>query len=131
MISAGYDPSIHLPAWHRQNQFRDMILATTTHPIAYAVGIALVPLVHVLTEGINLHGYLEDAARDMVADGERVATLKADMQAAEAGLKRITDAVAVGTLDVDAARQKTLELREKRERAQKRRSTPAMSSGWS
>ena len=72
---------------------------------------------------INLQGYLEDAAREMAGDDDRANKLKGDIEEADMGLKRLADAVAVGALDLEAARQKTLELRERKERASKRLST--------
>ena len=84
-------------------------------------------LAQVLTEGLDLRGYLQDAAREMTTDAKREPSLKAELHEAEAGMKRLADAVAAGALDVEAARQKTLELREKRERATKR--LAALTSG--
>ena len=77
-------------------------------------------LAQVLTEGLDLHSYLEDAAKEMTADSDRIAKLKAELQEAEAGLSRVVKAVAEDALDAEAARQVTLDLREKRERATKR-----------
>ncbi|MCH7738312.1 MAG: recombinase family protein [Chloroflexi bacterium] len=73
-------------------------------------------LARVLGEQLDLRAYLRDAAEEMVTDDERVAALKAEVQEAEAGLRRLVDAMAAGALDVDAAREKTLELRERKER---------------
>lgn len=40
----GLTTSIHLPAWHRQTKFQEMVFTTPTHPLSYAIGVALVPL---------------------------------------------------------------------------------------
>ena len=51
---------------------------------------------------------------------DRVQGLKAEIAEAENSLRRLAHAVAVGALDSEAARAETMDLREKRERAQKR-----------
>ena len=79
------------------------------------------------TQDLNLGGYLEDAAEELAGDKDRATILRAEMQEAEAGLRRLADAVAAGALDIDAAKVKTLELREKKERAENR--LGAMNSG--
>lgn len=50
-----------------------------------------------------------------------MATPKAEVLEAERGVKRLADAGASGALELDVAREKPLELREKKERAEKRR----------
>lgn len=87
-------------------------------------------LAQVLTNGIDLRTYLNAAAREMGTDNDRVASLKGEAQEAEAGLKRVADAVADGALDEDAARETTLELREKRERATKRLPLSPLARNW-
>ena len=71
-------------------------------------------LTQVLTEGLDLRQYLQEAAEELTMDTDRTSTLKAEMQEADLGLARVAEAVAAGALDVEAARQKTLELREKK-----------------
>ena len=74
-----------------------------------------------------MEGYLQDAAKEMADGKEKVSTLESEVHGADMGLRRLADAVAPGALDLDAARQKTLELHEKKERASKRLS--ALKSG--
>ena len=84
-------------------------------------------LAHLLGEELDLSGYLGDAAKELAGNPERMATLKAEVLEAERGMKRLADAVASGALDLEAAKETTLELREKKERAEKR--LQAMSAG--
>ena len=85
-------------------------------------------LAHLLGEELDLNGYLGEAAKELTGNPERIANLKAELLEAERGLKRLSDAVAAGVLDIDAARETTLEWREKKERAGKR--LEAMSAGF-
>ncbi len=77
-------------------------------------------LAKALTEGLDMRRYLREAASEMASEDSRAASLQAEIQEADLGLRRLADAVAAGALDLDAARAKTLELREKKERATKR-----------
>lgn len=54
----GLTTSIHLPAWHRQIKFQEMVFATPTSPLSYAIGVALVPLVLALPGIALLWGIL-------------------------------------------------------------------------
>ena len=73
-----------------------------------------------ILQKLDLGFYLDEAAAEMAGEGDATDRLKAQIEEANRGLNRLADAVAAGALDVDAARQKTLELRERRERAEKR-----------